>query len=471
MILIRSFLNTSLGLNLFSVGAASALSKLLNLLIIGYPARILGPENYGLVGFGASLVAYSGIMILPGLTTWGTREIARNRDNTSVTLVTVILIRVVLAVFSYLLLFLFVFSVIDDPKERTVVLLCGVAILSSSLTVDWVFNGLELMRIPALVTTITSIVNVIGLYTLVRSPGDVYKYALFAPTLALFNVLGCLGFLVKRNLKLSIPRFATFKRSITASYQLGITVSLVIVLHFANNLIVKYFLGLEALGVFLSAFFIIEIASTLPTIIGTVFLARLTRVSITSDSIVKRDIKVYAQVHMILGFFIAAVCYTEAESIIRLLYGINYIMAVDLLRYMSVAIVFNYAIFSYSNCLISLGYDKVMLLVALVSSVISIAGGLWLVPWLGLKGAAIVIIFIDLGGWIVSLPFYKRISGSFHFDLWVFPVLGAVTIVLISNGIRSYDTPLWIRITLYAIGYVCFIYKDVGNTLRQHRIQ
>ena len=54
-------------LNLFSVGGASIVSKLIGLIIIGYPARILGPESFGMIGFGTSLVAYASILIIPGI--------------------------------------------------------------------------------------------------------------------------------------------------------------------------------------------------------------------------------------------------------------------------------------------------------------------------------------------------------------------------------------------------------------------
>jgi len=436
--------------------------------MIGYPARILGPTNFGLVGFGTSLVAYAGILVLPGITTWGTREIARDRNKVGEVLVTVNVIRMFLAFIAYFLLLLYCFYVIGEPKERTVVLLCGLSVLSSSITIDWVFNGLELMRIPAFVNVFISVINVVGLLTLVHTPEDIYKYALFAPSLTFLNVIGCLVFFFRRKVKLIMPPLSILIKSIRASLPLGIMMSIVVVLHFANNFIVKFYLGPTNLGIFMSAFMLIELAATIPTILATVFLARLTRVSLASVNLVKRDTEIYAQVHMILGFFIASFFFAEAPSVIGILYGNKYILAVELLRYISVAVIFNYAIFGYTNCLISFGYDRVMLFVVIVSAIISVGGGLLLVPKLGLKGAAIIVIFVDLCGWLVSLPYYKKITGSFHINLWALPALGAITIIFIAIGFQMFGVPFWIRIIFCIICYTCFVYKDVSKTLKKY---
>jgi len=42
------------------------------------------------------------------------------------------------------------------------------------------YNGLELMRIPALIGVVTASINVFALLFFVRSPEDIYKYALVA---------------------------------------------------------------------------------------------------------------------------------------------------------------------------------------------------------------------------------------------------------------------------------------------------
>lgn len=464
----KSLKNSSLFLNLFSVGSATVVSKLISLLIIGYPARILGPKNFGIIGFGSSLAAYAGILLIPGITTWGTRNIARNRNAFSETLVVVNMIRFILAIVAYGLLLSYAFCALDNHLERTVVLLSGTAVFTTAVTVDWVFNGLELMRIPAMVGIFSTIVNVVALVSLIRSPADVYIYALFAPSLSLLTSVISFFFLVKKGVRLHIPKFRCFRDSLKAAISLGITMSLVVILHYANNLIVKFFLGSTALGIFMSAFFLIELASTLPTILASIFLARLSRHVAESIDLAKRDARIFAQVHMIIAFLVASIFFIEAPGIILFLFGNKYLQAGELLRYMSVALIFNFAIFGYTNCLISFGYDRVMLLVVTVSAIVSIGGGFILVPRFGEIGASIVVIFIDLCGWLVSLPYYKKAVGSLHLKTWILPALGAITVIVVSSALQYIGISFFIRIGASLVVYGLYVYRAIYNTFREY---
>lgn len=63
-----------------SVAGARVFSIALGPATLGYAARPLGPELYGMCGVAAAAVAYVSIVLSPGLTTWGTRTIPLRRD-------------------------------------------------------------------------------------------------------------------------------------------------------------------------------------------------------------------------------------------------------------------------------------------------------------------------------------------------------------------------------------------------------
>ena len=314
----KDIIKSSLFLNLFSVSAASVISKLIGLIAIGYPARILGPENFGIIGFTLSLTAYAGILLIPGITTWGARHIAQDNNRAGEALVIVNSTRFFLAFITYMALFAYAFIVIKSPVERMVISIYSLSLFTSSLSVDWVFNGLELMRIPALIGIITSIINVIALFLLIQTPDDLLIYATFNPFLGLLAAV--LGFLfLYKKLKFVKPSLLLFFESIKSARFLGISMSLVVILHYANNLIVKYYLGANALGIFMSAFFLFELATNIPLILNSVFLSRITRQISISKEIAIREASSFAQIHMILAFIIGAIFFSEAQEIIRII--------------------------------------------------------------------------------------------------------------------------------------------------------
>ena len=461
----QKIIKSSLFLNLISVGGATIITKLVGLLAIGYPARILGPLNYGLVGFGVSVTAYASTLILPGMLAWGTREIARDHSRAGELLVVVNVTRILFACIAYSGVACYAFYFSSSILERTVLLLCGLALFNAALVVDWVFNGLELMRIPAWVGVAVSVLNVIALFIFVRSPDDVTIYAVLAPASGLLViVISCL-MLSRENVSLRFPSSNVFKLSFTKSLPLGVMVSLVVVLHYANNLIVKSYLGAATLGIFMAAFYLLELASTLPGILGTVFLPRLSRNVVCNRDTAVTETRVFAQIHMTTGFFIAAFMFIEAPVIIATIYGAKFVASAVLVRIISFGILFNFAITGYTNCLISFGRDRVMLLVVIVSAIVAIGGGLILIPRFGAMGAAVVVAVIDFSGWLISLPYYRRTIGSLHLSTWIMPALGAVSIVLMSLLLQKIGLPVWVRIPLATCCYIPFVISEIKTTI------
>lgn len=461
----RNIIKSSLFLNLLSVGGATVITKLVGLLAIGYPARILGPLNYGLVGFGVSVTAYASILILPGMLAWGTREIARDHVRAGELLVTVNVTRILIACIAYGVLACYAFYFSPSTLERTVILLCGLALFNAALAVDWIFNGLELMWIPAWVGSAVSVFNVIALFTFVRTPDDVMIYAALAPANGLLTiVISCL-MLSRKNIHLRFPSLNMFRLSFLKSLPLGVMVSLVVVLHYANNLIVKFNLGAATLGIFMAAFYLLELASTLPGILGTVFLPRLSRNVVCNRDTAVTETRIFAQVHMIAGFFIAAFMFIEAPAIIATIYGAKFVASAVLVRVISFGVIFNFAITGYTNCLISFGRDRVMLLVVIVSAIVAIVGGLILIPSFGAIGAAVVVAVIDLSGWLISLPYYRRTIGSLHLSTWIMPALGAGSIILMSLLLQKIGLPVWGRIPLATCCYIPFVISEIKTTI------
>jgi O-antigen/teichoic acid export membrane protein len=340
--------------------------------------------------------------------------------------------------------------------------ICGLVLFNTALSVDWVVNGLELMRIPAILGTCGAGLNLIALFLLVHSPQDVYIYSLI-PTACALLMTAVLYVIITERLKVHLPwpSWQESRQALLSSLPLGGMVALVVVLHYANNLIVQAYLGLTALGVFWAAYRLLEFASQIPGLLSTVFLPRLTRVAASAPSLARREALIFARVHMVTGFFLAAFFLGEGPAIIKLIFGVRYLGAVPLLRIMSIGVIFNYAICGYTNCLISFGKDWVMLRVVGVSAIVSVGGGLLVVPRAGMMGAALVVSAIDLVGWLVSLPYYQRVVGSLQFEVWWRPVLGAGCIVASCFLLQALGLAVWARVPLAALAYLPFVHGEM----------
>jgi O-antigen/teichoic acid export membrane protein len=462
---ISKIYKTQLFANISTLSIATIFGKLIGLFNLSYIARTFGPENYGLIGYATSLVAYAGIILSPGLLTWGTRTIAQNKNRVGETVISINFIQIFLAIIGFGILAGYSYFFSTDAKQATIITLCALQLFQIAFSIDWAFNGLEHSRIPAILNVFSLLVIGICLVLFIKSSEDISLYLVIIFLVnSFFIIFGYFIFFIKFNYHLTTPNISEVRKAFLDSLPLNLTTALVVILHYSNNLIVKYFLGSNALGEFLADYRLLELISTVPGLLSVVFLPRIARQVITAPAIAKEEAKYFGRINMILAFLIAALIFSESNAIIQIVFGKQFLNSVPLLRLMSFAIIFNFAICGYTNALISFGGDKVMLMVVIVSAVVSIVGGFILVPMMGILGATIVICLIDFSGWLISVPAYKKTIGSMNIKWWLMPAGAFIFISIISIGFKTLNIPVWPRLIiegLVAIAVFLFFLKEL----------
>ena len=456
--------------NFLSISTASLIVKLLNLFIVGYPARILGPENYGIITFSLSIIAYLSIIILPGMQTWGTKNIAHAVSRTSKILSVVLITRFFLATFCYIILLFFTYYFIDSRAEKVIILITALTLLTNSLTLDWVFNGMELMFIPSILSVIQTLLNIFLLFKCVRTEQDLYTYAVISPVINFVTIISGLLILHKKGIKFKLPSLLYIYISIKDSLMLGISMSLIIILHYANNLIVKFYLGAKSLGIFMASFYILELASTIPAIFSTIFLSRIIKSNIISIENGKSNSDLYLKIILLFAFITSTFVFFEANNIVHFLYGNKYDYSVILLKIMSIGIFFNFLISCYTNILLAYHFDKIIINVVLISAIVSLVGGMLVIPHFGIIGASYVISSIDLFGWLIALYYYRKVFKTFNFSLWIKPILFIIffSCVLYNLHLRNFNflTMIFVYFIFTLISILFYFKNDLNAFIK-----
>ncbi|TET07589.1 flippase, partial [Candidatus Aerophobetes bacterium] len=131
--------------NFLSLSAAQIMSQAILFLTIIYLARTLGAAAFGKIAFAQAVVLYFALIANLGLTTLGVREVARDKDRIDNYIGNILSLRLVLALLSFFLLFIFV-SLIKKPTEvKYLIILFGLSLFPSALLLDWLFQGVEKM--------------------------------------------------------------------------------------------------------------------------------------------------------------------------------------------------------------------------------------------------------------------------------------------------------------------------------------
>ena len=172
--------------NFFSLSVLQALNMFLPLFTLPYLVRILGAENFGLVSFSLSIIMYFNILVSFGFELSATREISINRDNlekVSKIFSTIMLIKILLFIFSYIVLTLLLIFVDRLGEHVALYYVTFGFVFGNLLFPTWFFQGMERMKYITYINFVSRVLFTILIFLLVKERDD-YIYV------PLLNTLG-----------------------------------------------------------------------------------------------------------------------------------------------------------------------------------------------------------------------------------------------------------------------------------------
>ena len=159
------------------------------LITFPYVSRILNPEGIGVVSFFSSIGNYGILVASLGISTYGIRAVASNRedkDKLSKTVQELAVINVIMSGLVTLLLLGMALVVKQLSKESSLLLITSLTILSSPLALNWLYSGIEEYAYITKRSLIFKVFSLILIFLFVKKPADYIVYA----GITLFSTLG-----------------------------------------------------------------------------------------------------------------------------------------------------------------------------------------------------------------------------------------------------------------------------------------
>lgn len=245
--------------NVLSLYAVQIASYLVPLVTIPYLARVLGAAGWGLVAFSQAFGGYLALVVEYGFAFSGTREVARHcdsKEDLADVLAGVLGARTILVVPAVLLALAarqWVPIFRSHPDLFWAALFWAVG---QSFTMLWYFQGLEQMRLVAILDVSTRALATVGIFVLVHAPGDEWKVLALQGAAAFLSMLVATVLAYRRvPFRLPTPRLAwatlrmgwsmfLFRGSVTL-YTVGNSFILGL---FASPAVVGYYAGAEKIS-------------------------------------------------------------------------------------------------------------------------------------------------------------------------------------------------------------------------------
>lgn len=244
---------------------------LLPIVTIPYVSRVLGPTGIGINAFTNSIVQYFVLFGTLGLTMYGNREVAYQRDNPkrlSGLFWELTLLRLVTTGIATLIYLGFILL---SGEYQTFYLIQGLWLVATALDVSWFFQGLEEFRITVLRNTLVKVISLILIFVLVRTKNDLWVYILI---LSGSQVLGNLTLVPYLKRYVVVPHWSDLKviNHLRPTIEMFVPQIATQVYLQVNKTMLGALVGVQASGFYDNSDKIVKILLAVVTATGTVLL-------------------------------------------------------------------------------------------------------------------------------------------------------------------------------------------------------
>ena len=392
------------------------LIMILPLITTPYLSRVLGAKNIGIYSYTLSITTYFILFGSLGVAMYGQREIAYLQDNKkerTKTFYEILFMRFITLGIS-MIIFYFSFCVHGEYKIYYLILL--IEIVANSLDISWFFQGMEEFKKTVLRNTLVKIISLVCIFSFVKTADDLGKYFLIY---VLSNILGNLSlwlYLPKYTEKIKFKELKIF-RHLKPTFWLFIPqVATQIYTVLDKTMIGTIVSDKSEVGYYEQAQKIVKLLMTMATSLGTVMMPRIAHTYAKGD---KNKLKQYMNKSFA---FITILAFP-------LMFGISSVVS------------------SFVPMFYGSGYDKVKILIAIISPIIvaiglsNVVGTQYLLPTkqqakytISVTTGAIVNLILNL----LLIKSFKSVGASISTVIAEFAVTG-VQFYLVRDQIKIKD--------------------------------
>lgn len=222
---IRSSVGRRISFNYISLLLIQITNLILPIVTYPFLIKVIGTKNFGLVVFAQSICLVLYVLVDYGFGLSATRRISMERtdkNKMSETFSTVLLVKFGLSVLLFILYLGACYIVPKLKEEQSVFLLSYLVVIGQAIFPDWFFQGIEKMKIMALISLVAKIIFTVLIFVLITEVSDYVIVPLiqglgyvFAGVLSLF--------LAKRYIYLARPNIDLCKELLKESFSLFIS--------------------------------------------------------------------------------------------------------------------------------------------------------------------------------------------------------------------------------------------------------
>ena len=374
-------------------------------------ARYLGVSDYGIVSFAISFTSLVGIVMDLGMSTYITREIAKNRNSVNKYFNNIFIFKLILAIILFFISGLILYLLGYPQWTILITLLFTIELIFMSMTVflNGVFQAFEEVKYQAIGSILNSSLLLIGILITLGFDLGVVSIAL-SYTLSYFIYFSYI--LLKYIQTFSFPKFEIdvkfIKRVLIESIPFGLTNFFYTIYFSIDIVMLSYISGDYATGLYKSAYNIITVFTTFFVVYQAVIFPVMSKFFKESQNLIKISYELSIKYLLLIIIPISAIIFFYARPIVDLIYSNQYSLASTPVQILIWTVLFLFINGAASVLLNAINQEKTVTKIYIIAALFNVCLNLILIPVYSYDGAAIATVISEILITILTLYFISK---------------------------------------------------------------
>jgi O-antigen/teichoic acid export membrane protein len=373
------------------------LTKVVTFLTNIYLARVLSVAGFGMLAVAQTVTAYFWVAVDLGISMYGIREIAKNRESADEIIRPLLTLRITAGVIIFVLFNAVLFLSRIPTTEKIIYFGSSTYLVSYAFYTDWILKGIEKFKYIAIGSSLYTLTYLILTLSLVNGPHDIFIASLL-PAISYLTGSSVLIYYLNKvlgiRIKLSFD-LKTWYVHLKESIYFTISSGFMLLYQLLPILLLRSLYSPYEVGLFSAAYRIVMAV----IVFGGVLTASL--YPIFSD-LYRRDIEKFkstrAKFNRMMfsaGLPVAAFGTIFGDSIIRTLLGNQYAAASQIFKILVWIIPLIFLRYSYGSALLAAGLQRIHNVASFLGLVCMCACGFLLIPHHKVAGAGYALLLSE----------------------------------------------------------------------------
>lgn len=394
--------------------AVQVTGYLIPLITLPYLARVLSPDQFGVIAFAQNVIWYFVIVTDYGFNVTATREIAIHRDDSekvSQIFSSVLAAKLGLTVLGFLVLLIAVFTVPQFRAEKSVFLLCYLSVAGTALFPLWLYQGLQKLQWVGIRDVAAKIITLVCLIAFVHRKTDyVLAVAIQSGGFFLSGALGLASAPYIASLRWIRPTYSEVRRVLAEGWHLFISMSAMSLYSTTNAVILGFIAPTAEVGVYSAALRLIVPIRALVGQLSTAVYPYVSRMAANEPGRAARFVNRYALLLSSPFLLVGIGLLAGGPVLARIGFGKAYAASGPLLQILAVSPF----LLALSHCfatyyMLGFGYTRQWARLSFAAGVVNFgAFGIALAVARPSVAASITVVVLDVFVTLASYVFYLR---------------------------------------------------------------